>query len=138
MSQELINRIIDENANIILALAILALAASIETAEIYQRTRYAYHQFTQAVAAAQPVHTSAKIPFSECYPSEDFPVAHYPWPVDVLADRFPNLDPTRDTWRYYQDFVDQHSYYGPDGNVWEYVVPDVDGDGQVCGVEVGE
>lgn len=137
MNQERVNRFIEENAQVILALAILACATSMEAVNIYRRTRYAYNQFTQAVATAPAVPISAYyMPFLDCYPREIFPQPIYPWPVDVLANSFPSLDPAQDTWRHYERFVDEHSHHGPDGNVWRYYVPDIDDDGQVCGEKI--
>lgn len=98
----------------------------------------AYYEYVDRIAQSPAVYSTAEVPWKECYPSEDFSRPDYPLLVTLVASLAPQLDPSMDTWRPYGEFLEEHSYLGPTGDVWTYVVPDVDGNGQVCGIPIGE
>ena len=81
----------------------------------------------------------ADVPWSDCYPHEVFPDHHYRDPVvEFVMDQAPQLDPIKDTYRMYQRFLNQHSRINSYGTVFTYVVPDVDLDGRVCDITIGD
>lgn len=82
-------------------------------------------------------------PWDQCYPYEDMNYNHlgveYPFPANLVIKLIPPLDPLRHTWTYYEEYLRNHSNPHPylEGVYGSYAVPDIDGDGKVCGVCIG-
>ncbi|MBI4065214.1 hypothetical protein HY409_02505 [Candidatus Gottesmanbacteria bacterium] len=94
-------------------------------------------RYSLTIESSPAVLVHAGIPWSECYPQENFPDYDYnDLVLGYVMDLLPQLDPTKDTWRLYKQFLDDNSIMNPDGTVSAYVVPDVDLDGKVCGITI--
>lgn len=105
----------------------------------FQSFREEVRRYQVKINSAPAVLVQADVPWSDCYPQEIFPDHEYEDPmVELVMDQVPQLDPLKDTYRIYQHFLDHHSRINSLGTVFTYVVPDVDLDGRVCGIAIGD